>query len=137
MIFVATGAWFAAFVPNDPDHRAANQWLTSNQEPLLTSDYVIDVESAATSYGEILREHVAGAFEVLMLGVGPDGHVASLFPGHAQLDVDDRVSFSFTDSQSRRSGRLRSRPMFAASRAVLHFRTASSSGSPANFCAWK
>ncbi len=42
MIFVDTGAWFAAFVPNDPHHAAARDWLESNSEPLLTSDYVLD-----------------------------------------------------------------------------------------------
>lgn len=42
MIFVDTGAWFAAFVPNDPDHAAADQWLNTNTEPLVTTDYVID-----------------------------------------------------------------------------------------------
>lgn len=31
MIFVDTGAWFAAFVPNDPDYQAANEWLDANQ----------------------------------------------------------------------------------------------------------
>lgn len=42
MIFVDTGAWFAAFVPNDPDHAAAVRWLRQNREPLVTTDYVID-----------------------------------------------------------------------------------------------
>lgn len=42
MIFVDTGAWFAAFVPNDPDHAAAEKWLDSNTEPLVTTDYVVD-----------------------------------------------------------------------------------------------
>jgi uncharacterized protein len=42
MIFVDTGAWFAAAVPSDPDHSAASQWLAGNTEPLLTTDYVVD-----------------------------------------------------------------------------------------------
>ena len=31
-------------------------------------------------------------------GVGPDGHVASLFPGFPQLEVDDRIAVAVTDS---------------------------------------
>lgn len=42
MIFVDTGAWFAACVPNDPDHVAADAWLEANREPLVTTDYVVD-----------------------------------------------------------------------------------------------
>jgi 6-phosphogluconolactonase len=56
------------------------------------------VEDAAAAYSRDLREHGAGPFEVLMLGVGPDGHVASLFPGSPQLDVDDQIAVGITDS---------------------------------------
>ena len=42
MIFVDTGAWFAAFVPNDADHSAADSWLSGNTELLVTTDYVVD-----------------------------------------------------------------------------------------------
>jgi predicted nucleic acid-binding protein len=42
MIFVDTGAWFAAAVPSDPYHPAASQWLAGNAGPLLTTDYIVD-----------------------------------------------------------------------------------------------
>jgi predicted nucleic acid-binding protein len=42
MIFVDTGAWFAAVTPSDPNHPHAAAFLASNRDPLITSDYVID-----------------------------------------------------------------------------------------------
>jgi hypothetical protein len=42
MIFVDTGAWFARFVPDDPDHRPMAAWFAANNEPLITSDYCVD-----------------------------------------------------------------------------------------------
>lgn len=40
MIFVDAGAFFALQVPKDPHHSKAVEWLESNREPLVTSDYV-------------------------------------------------------------------------------------------------
>jgi uncharacterized protein len=42
VIFVDAGAWFARFVPSDPDHPAAREWFDRNTQPILTTDYVID-----------------------------------------------------------------------------------------------
>ncbi|MEO6391427.1 MAG: DNA-binding protein [Pyrinomonadaceae bacterium] len=42
MIFVDSGAWFASVVPSDPGHAAATHWLEVNNEPLITTDYVVD-----------------------------------------------------------------------------------------------
>ncbi|MFI5214247.1 MAG: 6-phosphogluconolactonase [Gemmatimonadales bacterium] len=46
-----------------------------------------DLERAAADYARLLPERL----DVLLLGMGPDGHTASLFPGSAALDEQRRV----------------------------------------------
>ena len=61
-------------------------------------DDVATVAEAADAYADVVRSAGSGRFHLVMLGVGPDGHVASLFPGHAQLDARDAVAVPVTDS---------------------------------------
>ncbi|HEX6151627.1 6-phosphogluconolactonase [Nocardioides sp.] len=96
------------YVATDSEDRNARQARTAfldavgadlaNVHEAPATDSGLSLEDAAAAYGQELREHGAGAFEVLMLGIGPDGHVASLFPGHPALGVDDAPTVAVADS---------------------------------------
>lgn len=91
--------------PDSPDRNALaarasfldTVGATQVHEMPSTAD-AADVEAGAAAYEDAVRSHGSGELEVVMLGVGPDGHVASLFPGHPQVAVRDRIAVAVTDS---------------------------------------
>ena len=119
-----------AVPPGHPDsnYRAANDHLF---RPLGISDAQVhrmkadmaDLEAAAMAYEEDLRAAFGGhmpQFDLVLLGMGPDGHTASLFPGNKALGEQQRWVVPVTDAPKPPPRRLTlTVPVLNAARQVL------------------
>jgi 6-phosphogluconolactonase len=97
--------WFGdeRFVPEGHadrnDQQARDAFLdhvgATHVHSVAGNDCSLSAAETADRYAETLPDE---PFDVVLLGVGPDGHIASLFPGFSQLHETDRRCVEVFDS---------------------------------------
>jgi 6-phosphogluconolactonase len=84
-----------------------------------------ELDGAARDYERLIREWVepdadgVPAFDASVLGVGEDGHTASLFPGDPSIDVVDRLVISVAANQKREARLTVTTPIIEHSRCLF------------------
>ena len=89
-VFMGDERWLPLSDPASNEGMARECLLDHVHPKSVHSMYRPDrsIEQAAADYDRLVAGHPP--IEVVHLGLGPDGHTASLFPGTAALDIVDR-----------------------------------------------
>jgi 6-phosphogluconolactonase len=112
---VAAATWFSKV--SVQDHRMQGE---------LPLPQAVDAYEA-----DLARELPSGTMDVVLLGVGPDGHVASLFPGHPALHERTRKVLGIEDSPKPPPRRITlSLPMLQGAREAWVVATGESKAGP-------
>ena len=123
------------WVPRDDDDRNEKQARAAlldhidlpadNIHAIASSDEGLELDAAADAYAAELARFGSAegdawpSFDVCFLGVGPDAHIASLFPDRAEIQVTDKAVLPVRDSPKPPAERVTmTRPVINSSQRV-------------------
>ncbi|MFS0793717.1 6-phosphogluconolactonase [Microbacterium sp. 1P10AE] len=132
--------WFGdeRFVSRDSDDRNEKQARVAfldgldipaeNIHSAASTDDGLDLDAAAIAYADELAQFAPSdrsetgpwpSFDICFLGVGPDAHIASLFPDRPEISVTDRATVPVRDSPKPPPERISlTRPVINSSKRV-------------------
>uniref|UniRef100_A0A8B9FFK6 6-phosphogluconolactonase n=1 Tax=Amazona collaria TaxID=241587 RepID=A0A8B9FFK6_9PSIT len=144
----APARWLLAFCderlvpPEHPDSTAGARLLPRLPGPgprVLAPSPGLSPAAAAADYAAKLRQAFPGedvpVFDLLLLGVGPDGHTCSLFPGHRLLQEQETIVAAITDSPKPPPERITfTLPVLNAAKAVVFVATGKGKAAVVKVC---
>ncbi|MBK8447899.1 MAG: 6-phosphogluconolactonase [Micropruina sp.] len=71
--------------------------------PMPAADGVADADAAAATYAKELGDVV---FDICLLSIGPEGHVAGIFPGHPSFDLQTQTVIGLSESPKGEGDRI-------------------------------
>jgi 6-phosphogluconolactonase len=121
--FLGDERWVPVTDPESNEGMARGEWLDAAAPAAVHSMVdaagpgLVDIEAAAQAYEDLLRTRPP--LDLVHLGLGPDGHTASLFPDSTALEVTDRWVIATGDDAHPHARLTLTFPAIAAARHVV------------------